>query len=360
MKKSEASKGGLQTQFRDDLNKYLGDYYKRRTAMASTQSPDFEQLWQNLSNLHRAGGKRLRPYLSYLTYKAYGGKHYKNFVPIAAAIELVHTAILMHDDVIDQDDFRHGQPNLSGIYKKVYATKAPTAKLASHLALSTAILGGDLLLSDAYFMIQNSGFKHDEQAKASRLVNEAVFYVIGGELLDTIAVIEEFENVDSLLIARLKTAIYSCSVPMAVGGTLAGATEETVNKLREIGIGIGIGFQMADDLLGVFGDTSKTGKTNLGDLREGKRTYLIQTALRSSDSKSKKKLLSYLGKTDLTDKQADKARQLIEASGAKASIEALMQKHAQHALEQVQQLSIASKDKDELSAFIKTAIWRNT
>lgn len=345
---------------RSDINQYLSAHYDNQRRLAGSIHPDYGFLWEAMTAQHRAGGKRFRPYLAVLAYEALGGENYHQILPLAAALELLHAAMLMHDDIIDRDYVRHNELNVAGTYQQHYSLLLQDEKEVRHFAHSAAILSGDLLISDAYQLIIRSQVEPTQRLRAAELLGEAIYNVSAGELLDTEASLYPPDYADSLKIAELKTALYSCSIPLALGGMLAGATEPVQQALRQIGSGLGIAFQLADDLLGVFGSEKVTGKTVIGDLREGKRTYLLQRTMRLSSATEQAELAGIIGNADCTLDMAERARFIMTNCGAKAEMEQLMRQYVDQANSLVQGLPISDLAQTRLSDFIGQAVWRSS
>lgn len=348
------------TDVRNDINQLLYEHFKRQHGLAADMHADYAALWEAISTVHQAGGKRMRPYLCVLAYEALGGEDYQALLPIASGLELLHFAMLVHDDIIDRDFIRHGELNVGGIYKERYQQLVSAAGEQVHFANSSAILAGDLLLSDAYQMMAGSSFPAEQRLSAIGFLGEAIYAVSGGELLDTEAALHDPTYVDSLKVAEFKTAVYSCSIPLVIGGVLAGADAQIQMELRHIGKCVGIAFQLADDLLGVFGASQQTGKTTLGDLREGKRTYLLQRTLHLASPTEVARLHKIIGRADITEAQADMARAIMVACGAKAEVEQLMTDYVSSAEVAVNGLAITDTAKKSLLAFISKAVWRSS
>ena len=348
------------TDVRQDVNVFLNLHYEQQRLRAGSVHPDYGFLWEAINAQHRAGGKRFRPYLCMLAYEVLGGTQYQQVLPLAASLELLHAAVLMHDDIIDRDYTRHNQLNVAGTYQQHYRLLLDDENEVKHFAHSAAILSGDLLLSDAYQLIIGSAVPATQRLRAAELLGEAIYDVSAGELLDTEASLYPPDYADSLKIAELKTALYSCSIPLAMGGMLAGASDDVQQLLRLIGQGLGIAFQLADDLLGVFGTESVTGKTVIGDLREGKRTYLLQRTLHLASLDQKARLETIIGKANCSELMAEEARQIMIACGAKAEIEQLMREYVDQANGYVAQLQVSQAAQDRLTDFIDLAVWRTS
>lgn len=312
---------------RQDITKKVEDtlraYCQENIARAEKIGSGYKQLWQEIELYIAAGGKRIRPYLAYLAYAAYGGDNEEGGLSLATAWEFLHTCLLVHDDIIDRDLTRHHQLNIAGIYKEKYAelTKADP----EHYALSAALLAGDLLLSATYEIIRRSTLTPEQRLQAQAHIHDALFLVGGGELLDVESVLYPVEASDPLAIAEYKTATYSFQMPMIAGASLAGATDEEITKLKAIGLEIGTAFQLKDDILGVFGTQQKTGKPNRSDIFEKKRTLLIQSALKRLSKEQATRLEElYCIDRIMSNEEAEEVVTLIEQSKARHEMEEII------------------------------------
>jgi geranylgeranyl diphosphate synthase, type I len=341
----------------DDTNHFLDNFFTENIVRSELLDTNYAQLWQTMHQLAKAGGKRLRPYFVMLAYAAYGGKDYPKIIPIAAAQELLHMSLLVHDDIIDKDYMRHGQANVAGVMRTIYH-EGGAADNTEHFANSAALLAGDLLISGAYQTIINSSVTSEQKLVALSNLSDAIFLVGGGELLDTETSFRPISVDDSLKIADLKTARYSFVSPLLSGAVLAGASQEQQDLLEEFGIALGIAFQLADDLLGIYGDPAVTGKSNLGDIREGKQTYLMLQALRLADPADKALLTACLGNPDLTAIQAAQAREIVTRSGAQTSCLEKIAAYCQQAKDILTKLDIPDEHKQAFQKIITKATER--
>jgi geranylgeranyl diphosphate synthase type II len=308
----------------------LGRFFSLAKKRAAPLGSEYLQLWEELE-ANTVGGKRFRPRMVFAAYDALGGTDTEAAACIGAAFELLHTALIVHDDVIDRDFTRRGAPNLAGAYRdRALASGAPDA-VAEHRGISAAVIAGDLALFNAYRLIDRSGVSDVVRGRLVEVMDDALFASAAGELIDVdFSFMPEVPRVDDILtMERLKTAVYSFECPLQAGAILAGASEETVTTLGDFGRDIGIAYQLVDDLLGVFGAEEETGKTTIGDLREGKRTVLIAYATSSAGWND---LAHLLGKPDLTDAEAEALREHLTACGAKAFAEGLARYYANRAL----------------------------
>jgi geranylgeranyl diphosphate synthase type II len=241
----------------------------------------------------------------------------------------------MHDDIIDRDVVRWGGPNISGHYLKVFAKKYEPQE-ARHYADSWALLAGDLCLGLSLEALSASGFAHNRIAKATRLVQQSLFRMIGGELMDVAAPVYglPIDSPDEDHFTRLyasKTSVYSFCMPLRLGALLAGAGVTSDRQLEAFGYHIGIAFQLKDDILGVFGDESKTGKSTLSDLREGKRTMLISLGYKAANSRQKQVLNRVLGNPKASYKDLKLVQDILKTTGALGRTQSAMQRHCDEA-----------------------------
>lgn len=327
----------------------LDQFFDEQIAKSQSQSKEYERLWETIKAVAMSGGKRLRPYLLISSHAAFGGSD--DLLEIAAAHELLHISMLMHDDIIDRDSTRHGEPNVMGKYQVIYGPQVASDDV-DHYANSAALLAGDLLISSAYHLINGSQLTEVQRAQAMRILHDSIFTVVGGELSDVESSFMLPEMVDPLHVAHYKTAIYSCVNPLLTGAVLAGASGEDQDLLREFGVNLGIAFQLTDDLLGVFGSSVKTGKSTVSDLAEGKITYLITQALDNLSADEKKTFYLYFAKHDLTESEAETLRNIIMQSGAYTKTQSCIEQHIHKAEQALQHLSDRVGNMAELQSLL--------
>ena len=333
----------------------LNAYFVERLAQAETIDPSYARLWNSIHTLYISGGKRLRPYITLLSYQAYcKNGDVSSIVPAAAAQELLHLAMLIHDDIIDRDLIRYGTANVAGQYDVTYAEMLSDDSERSHFSESAAILAGDLLLSDAYWLMNDSAIDPALILRAQNILNEAVFTVVGGELLDTESAFTAHEFLRPLEIARLKTASYSFISPLAMGATFADAPDSQLKLLRIYGEYVGLAYQLQDDLLGVFGNSFATGKSVKSDLSEGKYTYMVQLFLQTASEEQTAQFTAIFGTGDVTDENLETAKQLFIETGAKEKIERRIDELCLQADSITDELSIDATYKNSLKHLVES------
>jgi geranylgeranyl diphosphate synthase type II len=308
----------------------LGRFFSLAKKRAAALGADYERLWIELE-ANTVGGKRFRPRMVFAAYDALGGTDVEAAACIGAAFELLHTALIVHDDVIDRDFVRRGAPNLAGTYRDMALATGSSPAGAEHRGISAAVIAGDLALFNAYRLIDRSGVGDAVRGRLVEVMDDALFASAAGELIDVdFSFMPDVPRVDDILtMERLKTAVYSFECPLQAGAILAGASEETVATLGDFGREMGIAYQIVDDLLGVFGTEAETGKTTTGDLREGKRTVLIAYATSAPGWDA---LSELFGDPELDDAGAEKLRAHLVDCGAKGFAEGLARYYANRAL----------------------------
>ncbi|ALE07876.1 hypothetical protein AL755_15205 [Arthrobacter sp. ERGS1:01] len=251
---------------------------------ASDLSPAFGELFIHLAGTV-AGGKWLRPKLIFRSYAAFGGRDWKSCSELAAAFEMLHAALLVHDDVIDRDFVRRGVDTLGAVYRDMATAQGFDAPDADHAGHSAAIIAGDLLLTGSLRLAMSAASGHPQGAAILATLHEAIFAAAAGELDDLLFSLREGspELPEVLNMERLKTAVYSFEMPLRAGALLAGESLATADALAGVGRDIGVAYQVIDDLLGTFGQSAMTGKSVESDLREGKRTILTTFAAGSDE-----------------------------------------------------------------------------
>lgn len=347
-KVSEPKKQKLnRDEFIEKVELFLNNFCQEQIKEARSVGPGYVELWEEIAKYVGGGGKRIRPYLVALSYSAYSGEDLDSIIPIASSIEIFHTFLLIHDDIIDKDTVRHGLPNITGSYLEKYKKFSP--KEARHYADSAALLAGDLLLSATYSLINDHVSSPSDRQKLVSYYREAMFLTGGGELIDLNSTLRPIDQSDPDSVMLNKTSVYSFKLPLAFGAVLAGAEQDEIEKAEKLGIELGLIFQDTDDLLGVFGKQELTGKSNKTDIKEKKRTNLIKAAYQNSDSGARQRLDElYDFDHILTDNEISEVFDIIKESGAKEAIEQSVEIKGAKASKLISKLEINNNGRLEL------------
>jgi len=208
----------------------------------------------------RSGGKRLRPRVVLLSYKAAGGKDISRAVPLAAAVELLHTASLIHDDINDRSDMRRGQATVNARWGD-----------------SLALLAGDFMFIRLLSLI--AAF----DSRVIRVLADSCTAIVEGETLQMLSLGDTGMTEETYLrIVGQKTAsLFSACAEL--GGLLAGGAEQQVSALKDYGLKMGTAFQIRDDTLDLVGRRDRLGKPVASDLEQGKMSLATLFALKSSE-----------------------------------------------------------------------------
>lgn len=341
------------------VDSYLGEILSARVDDAQVLDKSYSRLWKTLGQVVMSGGKRLRPYLVAFGYEVYAGpeKSLEPVMPVLAAHELLHQAMLIHDDIIDRDYLRHGRLNVAGQYVQYYSDDEVAQSETRHHATGAAILAGDLLISEAYYQLTLCDLSSVSMPRLIEIAHRAVYEVSAGELLDTEASFVK-EAASAETIAALKTASYSFEAPLITGAVLADAESGELALLRKLSHKLGVGYQIGDDLLGVFGNSEITGKSINGDIREGKRTVMIDYFFRQASPQQKERFTAIFGNDSAPESMLDEARSLLQESGADQYAISLVDKALGEAIGIIDMLTISGGDKAILIEFAQKVLKR--
>jgi geranylgeranyl diphosphate synthase type I len=278
--------------------------------------PGVTDLFDELERVIASGGKRLRPVFCCLGHLSAGAEIDDRAARAAAALELLHTFAIVHDDVMDRSRSRRGVPATWVHLSEVHRRRALPGDPGGY-GLAGAILLGDLALVLAGRALRESGFPHDLLLSALERYDRMRAEVVAGQYLDVLAAHRGVAGEEEARrIAVLKSGGYTVEGPLHIGALLAGAGRDVLACLSRYGVALGEAFQLRDDVLGVFGDPTVTGKDRDSDLREGKRTVLVARAAAAAEDKDRRFLETRLGRPDMTADEVERARSLLEATGA--------------------------------------------
>ncbi len=297
-----------------------------------------------------AGGKRIRPALLLLGFEAAGGRRLDAVEGPALALELLHTCALLHDDVIDQAPTRRGRPSVHEAFAARHAERGWQGD-ADAYGRAIAILLGDLAFVHADELFLSAKVPDQALLAAFRRFTLLREEVMAGQALDLhAATVRSTDRELALRVATLKSGRYSVARPLEIGAVLAGADDELLAGLHAFGDPLGRAFQLADDLLGVFGDAGTTGKSASSDLAEGKRTLLVAEAWARLDAEGRARLEAGLGRSDLDEAAAEDLRTLLEDCGARAATEQEIDRSSSAARAALDGLTLPPAARDGLRA----------
>lgn len=252
-------------------------------------------------------GKRLRASFVYYSYLLGGGELNEKIWRAAIAIELIHTALLMHDDFMDEDLLRRGKPTTNAYY----------GKNDKHYGNSMAVNLGDAVLCLGYKKLLDSGFEADRVNMALGQLLRGIENTAFGQAYDmTLSKLTNISSESVMALHKTKTAIYTYENPLFIGGILAGLDKEIMQILHKYSMLGGVAFQLQDDILGVFGDTEKTGKSDNSDLLQGKLTLLITYIKEFGNMEQRACIDKVWGNKNATSDEIILAKKAIVGSGS--------------------------------------------
>lgn len=288
-----------------EVLKYLGKMAKMVEREMDRWIPEDvspKELARASRHLIEAGGKRLRPCLVLTACEAVGGRA-RDAIEAAAAVEMLHNFTLIHDDIMDRDEFRRNVRTVHTVW-----------------GVPMAIIAGDALFARVFTAVAENarrlGLSGRETAEALMTVSEASFEICRGQAMDML--FEERREVSEeeyMAMISGKTGALTCA-STKLGAILGRGSRSQIASLSEYGRSIGIAFQIHDDVLGITGEEKKFGKPIGSDLREGKKTLIVIRALSTATPRERDAILRVLGNRNATSSEIAAAISALKQTGA--------------------------------------------
>lgn len=271
-------------------------------------------LYRAASHLVKSGGKRLRPHMAIKSCEMLGGTA-AVAMPAAAAVEMIHNFTLVHDDIMDNDEVRHGVPT---VHRK--------------FGVPSAILAGDVLFSKAFEAVSGRRAGAEVSALLASRLAAACTMVCEGQMLDIEMAASgrtppEEKYIE--MVSKKTAALFDASC--AMGAICARAGRRDVSRLSAFGRHLGIAFQITDDLIGVMGDPAVTKKPVGNDLREGKKSLPILMAVGSARGAAKRSIARCIGNRRATGAELAAAVEAIRGMGIDGAVRDKAVSHADRA-----------------------------
>jgi len=286
-------------------------------------------LFNSIKEFISRGGKRIRPILFCIGYFGFSKKAACGLYRSALSLELLHDFMLVHDDIIDKSDLRRGKPSMHALLN-AYLKNRKNLKFSGE---DMTIVVGDVLYAlalDAFLAVKENPRRKEQ---ALRKLISAALYTGSGEFIELLLGTKPINKVtrdDIYKIYDHKTANYTFASPLAMGALLAGAKGEQLKRLFDYGMLLGRAFQIKDDIIGTFAGSKQTGKPNLTDISEAKKTLLIWYAYNHSDKTAKAAIKRVFSGKAAGKKELFKIREIISETGgltyAKKEIQGLLAK----------------------------------
>jgi geranylgeranyl diphosphate synthase type I len=310
------------------------------------------------------GGKRLRPAFAYWGWRGFvdpddpAAEADDAVLRAVAALELVHSSALVHDDVMDGADTRRGRPATHIGFADRHVGEDLGGD-GTAFGVGAAILVGDLALVWSDELLRRSGISADALTRVRPVWDTMRTEVTAGQYLDLLRAAGGLPGpAGALTVARYKSAGYTVQRPLQLGATLACAGPDALEVCTAIGLPLGEAFQLRDDVLGVFGDPEVTGKSADDDLREGKRTLLVALTEEATDDDGRALLAGALGNPAAGAEELDGVRTLMTRSGALTRVEERIAEQTTRAREAIAAAPVAEDARRALDALAVAATTR--
>ena len=332
------------------INNELESY---NSILSENKSDYLKENLDQFTNLN-SGGKIIRGFLIALGYEIASSNDVAYSYKLALAYEIFQTSVLIHDDIIDNDNLRRGKDTIHySNYKKYKDYDEAFAKKVSE---SIGICVGNYGFYEANQVIVNN-YKDDKNlARVLNYYNDIILKTIEGELIDVELPFTSKYNLDNnnietniMQVYKLKTAYYTIIGPLCLGLILNGYNDDKLEEITRFGEKVGIAFQIQDDILGIYNDM---GKVQGSDIKEYKQTILFANTLKND--KYKDELLKYYGKSNITQEEVEAVRKIFKESGSLLYATNMMNSLYEEAKQILINISwIPQEDKDILDGFIE-------
>jgi len=341
-----------------EVDARLDVFFDRKIDEAKKIDPIYAKLLEDMKKFILRGGKRLRPTLMLIGYKAAGGKNDKLALDASVALELFHNFVLIHDDVMDGDLKRYGGANITGIYDRRFAKQLKPAA-ARHTAESIAILAGELNEFFTFEVLTELKLDPKVIFELMRHFQTTLFETGAGQQLDVMSGVRGDLNLSKIeKVNFYKTAQYTITSPLRMGVLLANGDKKLIDKFADFGSELGKAFQLADDLLGMFGSSKQTGKPIGSDIREGKQTLLMYFAKKLCTPGQWRTIESRFGSENINSDDVKIVREVLKECGAQAKVSVAANDYLQASLAVLSEMEIDADSKKLLIEFAHYCVER--
>ncbi len=310
----------LLARVRHDVDSRLAGYLDSRVADMVRHGADVEAMGDAIRDLTLRGGKRLRAALLMVGYQAENDSLPEEpALDAGVAFELLQTYLLIHDDWMDDDELRRGGPSVPAMLRKHHGSR--------HLGDAAAVLAGDFAAALSLDVLSRLDAPADRLVKTMGVFAQIQQDVICGQQLDVTGRITDLETYYCL-----KTGSYTVKGPLVIGATLGGASADMLVLLEDYARPLGIAFQMRDDLLGIFGAPSTTGKPVGADLRRGCHTIVVEQARAMLGSAELRRFEQVFGNPSVSTEALVNVTRMLEECGVRSAVQDRVTKYAADAV----------------------------
>jgi geranylgeranyl diphosphate synthase type I len=344
-------------QFRPSIEDSIREFISKKRDDLSSVNIWGNDLMQRFSGF-LGQGKMIRGGLVILSYLMYAGEVPEWIIKTASAVELIHSSLLIHDDIMDKDQVRRGKKTLYAQYQELGEREKYLDY--SHFGESLGICAGDIGFFLAFETLSEVDIDPDKKAKIFSLWSKELTLVGLAQMQDVFFSISgmEPEEEEILDLYRYKTARYTFSLPMMTGALLAGQDNKTAIHLEKLGECIGIIFQIKDDEIGLFGDELEIGKPIGTDIEEGKKTIYSHYLLKSARGEDKKSVQHILLEKINTRSAIATLKKIAQKAQVQDKIKTKILELSGKAKQLIQSLNIDIKYRDILLDILEYNIYR--
>ncbi len=349
----------------------LETYLQQKTSLISERLVNFVQQQKHQSEAFDypvidflekfvVSGKLYRGGLVFLSYDLFAEtkseelvqEELQALIKTAMAVELTHSAFLLHDDVMDRDDLRRGDPSFHALVKSFVTDKQVDDSL--HLGYSQAISVGDMLIFWAGQLLQTAAYQTGHPQLFQTYTQEMI-KTVWGQMDDVyLAHLDQTPKIKEIVnVLSLKSGHYSVANPLLLGAILAGASEKKLKQLTQFGVNMGIVFQVKDDELGLIGDEIDLGKQVGSDIEENKKTLFWLFLFEQATNQEKKKLKEVFGNSNISQKNLEYVQELLNKYQVSSLVESYLQQHYQKAEQALDSLSLDKKARQLLEQLMQ-------
>ncbi len=343
--------------YRDRIVEYTGEYLKNHPVHGDRSLKWGRDSLERLMHFTEKG-KAIRGSLALYIAESLGYDDAGNALRLAASLELMQSALLAHDDIMDRDRARRGAPTIHYQYAETAARYG--IRDAYHYGESMGICAGDIAFFLAFELISSIDTHPKRLRRILELFGLEYARVGAAQMADVHngSAPGPVTRKEVLSVYRFKTARYTFSMPMALGATLAGADSTLIAVLEDFGESLGILFQLKDDELGLVGDPDKLGKPVGSDIREGKKTLLYAILLEEVPVEYQPKLASIYGNPNASEPEVRGLLEWIVQNGVLRKHDLVMRKWARKAANRLEDLARYPRLAEELRGWIDYSLER--
>lgn len=305
------SLGKYTQQYIPKINKVIEKIFIKK--IQETKNEFLKVYYGEMKDYFLSGGKRIRPLICIAAFNAFNKKEEgEKIVFPSVGVEFLHNASLIHDDIIDKDDFRRGKPSFHFRFKN-YHEKYQLKKMEKEeYGTSIGIIGGDSAFFLGLEAFLNNDFEPEINLEAINIYKNAFIEISNGVLIEMDMVNKKIASIDEYIeMISLKTGSLLKNSTL-IGAIYAKASEKVKGEISNFALNLGIVFQIIDDILGTFGDEKVTGKPTDGDIREGKKTCLLLSALENLDESKKTRLMRITEKSEISTEEVNDVKELFK------------------------------------------------